>query len=139
VRPRQGCGDGVPGRRRQKFPEAAAQITDDPDVLLEFYNYSAEHWVHPRTTNPIESTFATSAVNVGALVLDGAISLAASTSSIAPPVDGEVSRNCYASAWYPSSWHFTEADHNVIGDQVEDIAVVLDRNRCYDDKSACIT
>ena len=29
------------------------------DVLLEFYNYPAEHWVHLRTTNPIESTFAT--------------------------------------------------------------------------------
>jgi putative transposase len=28
-------------------------------VLLEFYNYPAQHWVHPRTTNPIESTFAT--------------------------------------------------------------------------------
>jgi len=28
-------------------------------VLLEFYNYPAEHWVHLRTTNPIESTFAT--------------------------------------------------------------------------------
>jgi hypothetical protein len=28
-------------------------------VLLEFYRYPAEHWVHPRTTNPIESTFAT--------------------------------------------------------------------------------
>ena len=28
-------------------------------MLLEFYNYPAEHWVHLRTTNPIESTFAT--------------------------------------------------------------------------------
>lgn len=28
-------------------------------MLLEFYNYPAEHWAHPRTTNPIESTFAT--------------------------------------------------------------------------------
>jgi putative transposase len=42
-----------------KFPKAAAKITDDLDVLLEFYNYPAEHWVHLRTTNPIESTFAT--------------------------------------------------------------------------------
>jgi putative transposase len=32
---------------------------DDTDVLLEFYRYPAEHWVHLRTTNPIESTFAT--------------------------------------------------------------------------------
>ena len=42
-----------------KFPKAVAKITDDLDVLLEFYNYPAEHWIHLRTTNPIESTFAT--------------------------------------------------------------------------------
>ena len=42
-----------------KWPKAAAKITDDLDVLLEFSNYPAEHWVHLRTTNPIESTFAT--------------------------------------------------------------------------------
>ncbi len=42
-----------------KFPKAAAKIVDELDVLLEFYNYPAEHWVHLRTTNPIESTFAT--------------------------------------------------------------------------------
>lgn len=42
-----------------KYPKATAKITDDLDVLLEFYRYPAEHWVHLRTTNPIESTFAT--------------------------------------------------------------------------------
>ena len=42
-----------------KWPKAAARITDDLDVLLGFYDYPAEHWVHLRTTNPIESTFAT--------------------------------------------------------------------------------
>jgi putative transposase len=42
-----------------KWPKAVAKITDNLDVLLEFYNYPAEHWVHLRTTNPIESTFAT--------------------------------------------------------------------------------
>ena len=42
-----------------KWPKAVAKITDDLDVLLEFYAYPAEHWVHLRTTNPIESTFAT--------------------------------------------------------------------------------
>lgn len=42
-----------------KWPKAVAKITDELDVLLEFYNYPAEHWVHLRTTNPIESTFAT--------------------------------------------------------------------------------
>jgi transposase-like protein len=42
-----------------KWPKAAAKITDDLDVLLAFYDYPAEHWVHLRTSNPIESTFAT--------------------------------------------------------------------------------
>jgi len=44
---------------RAKFPKAAAKITDDLQQLLAFYDYPAEHWVHLRTTNPIESTFAT--------------------------------------------------------------------------------
>jgi transposase-like protein len=42
-----------------KFPKAVAKITDDVEELLAFYDYPAEHWVHLRTTNPIESTFAT--------------------------------------------------------------------------------
>ena len=33
-----------------------AKIVDDLDVLLEFYHYPGEHWIHLRTTNPIEST-----------------------------------------------------------------------------------
>jgi len=42
-----------------KFPKATAKITSDPGQLLAFCDYPAEHWVHLRTTNPIESTFAT--------------------------------------------------------------------------------
>ena len=42
-----------------KFGKAVAKITDDLEVLLAFYDYPAEHWIHLRTTNPIESTFAT--------------------------------------------------------------------------------
>jgi transposase-like protein len=42
-----------------KFPKAVAKITGDEDELLAFYDFPAEHWVHLRTTNPIESTFAT--------------------------------------------------------------------------------
>src|SRR5512135_1277675 len=42
-----------------KWPKAVAKITDDVDVLLTFYDFPAEHWIHLRTTNPIESTFAT--------------------------------------------------------------------------------
>lgn len=42
-----------------KYPKAVAKVVDHADVLLEFYRYPVEHWVHLRTTNPIESTFAT--------------------------------------------------------------------------------
>lgn len=42
-----------------KWPKAVAKITEDLDLLLAFYDYPAEHWIHLRTTNPIESTFAT--------------------------------------------------------------------------------
>src|SRR5947209_7158714 len=42
-----------------KFGKAVAKITDDLDELLAFYDFPAEHWTHLRTTNPIESTFAT--------------------------------------------------------------------------------
>jgi putative transposase len=42
-----------------KFPKAVKKIVDDEEVLLAFYDFPAEHWVHLRTTNPIESTFST--------------------------------------------------------------------------------
>ena len=42
-----------------KHPKAAAKIVDDTEVLLTFYDFPAEHWVHLKTSNPIESTFAT--------------------------------------------------------------------------------
>jgi transposase-like protein len=42
-----------------KWPKAVAKITDDAEVLLSFFDYPAEHWIHLKTTNPIESTFAT--------------------------------------------------------------------------------
>ncbi|MGW7045114.1 IS256 family transposase [Streptomyces avermitilis] len=42
-----------------KFPKAVKKITDDQEQLLAFYDFLAEHWIHLRTTNPIESTFAT--------------------------------------------------------------------------------
>lgn len=42
-----------------KYPKAVAKLTKDRDVLLTFYDFPAAHWVHLRTTNPIESPFAT--------------------------------------------------------------------------------
>ena len=43
----------------KKFPDACERLSKDKDVLFAFYDFPAEHWVHIRTTNPIESTFAT--------------------------------------------------------------------------------
>jgi transposase-like protein len=42
-----------------KYPQATECLAKDRDVLLTFYDFPAEHWRHLRTTNPIESTFAT--------------------------------------------------------------------------------
>ncbi len=41
-----------------KWPKAAAKIAEEKEALLAFYDYPAEHWVHLRTSNPIESVFA---------------------------------------------------------------------------------
>ena len=42
-----------------KYPKATDCLAKDRDTLLTFYDFPAEHWLHIRTTNPIESTFAT--------------------------------------------------------------------------------
>ena len=42
-----------------KYPKVVECLTKDADVLFTFYDFPAEHWLHIRTTNPIESTFAT--------------------------------------------------------------------------------
>ena len=42
-----------------KYPKAVGLLEKDRQSLLAFYNFPAEHWIHIRTTNPIESTFAT--------------------------------------------------------------------------------
>src|SRR5690606_29145844 len=39
-----------------KFPKTVKKITDDQDRLPAFYDFPAEHWIHLRTTDPIEST-----------------------------------------------------------------------------------
>ena len=43
----------------KKFPQACECLAKDENVLYDFYDFPAEHWVHIRTKNPIESTFAT--------------------------------------------------------------------------------
>lgn len=47
------------GAYQGKYPKAAKKLDKDRDSLLAFYDFPAEHWQHIRTTNPIESTFAT--------------------------------------------------------------------------------
>jgi len=42
-----------------KYPKAAASLVDGRDKLVTHFDFPAEHWQHLRTTNPIESTFAT--------------------------------------------------------------------------------
>lgn len=42
-----------------KYPKAVASLKDNREDLMSFYDFPAEHWIHLRTTNPIESTFAT--------------------------------------------------------------------------------
>jgi transposase-like protein len=42
-----------------KYDKAAECLKKDREALLAFYDFPAEHWKHLRTTNPIESTFAT--------------------------------------------------------------------------------
>ena len=42
-----------------KYPKAVECLTKDQDELLTFFDFPAEHWLHLRTTNPIESSFST--------------------------------------------------------------------------------
>src|SRR5512132_717356 len=42
-----------------KWPKAVAKVVDDAEELLSFFDFPAEHWLHLKTSNPIESTFAT--------------------------------------------------------------------------------
>jgi transposase-like protein len=58
-----------------RWPKAAEKLTKDRDELLAFYAFPAEHWRHLRTTNPIESSFAT--VKLRTKVTKGAGSKAA--------------------------------------------------------------
>jgi putative transposase len=50
---------GFLDRYGAKYPKAAECLTKDRETLLRFYDFPAQHWSHIRTTNPIESTFAT--------------------------------------------------------------------------------
>jgi transposase-like protein len=63
-----------------KYPKVVKRITDDEEELLAFFDFPAEHWIHLRTTNPIESTFAT--VRLRTKVTKGAGSRAAALAMV---------------------------------------------------------
>lgn len=55
----QSALDETVNRFEAKYPAAMACLSKDPESLLAFYDFPAQHWKHIRTTNPIESVFAT--------------------------------------------------------------------------------
>ena len=57
--PRPGRGEGVRRRVRRQVAQGDREDHRRPRRAAAFYDYPAEHWIHLRTTNPIESTFAT--------------------------------------------------------------------------------
>lgn len=73
-----------------KFPKAVAKVVDDQDELLAFYDFPAEHWIHLRTTNPIESTFST--VRLRTKVTRGAGSRAAGLAMVFKLVESAQAR-----------------------------------------------
>ena len=72
------------------WPKAVARVTDELDTLLAFLDYPAEHHIHLRTTNPIESTFAT--VRLRTRVTKGAGSRAAGLAMAFKLVDAAQAR-----------------------------------------------
>ena len=54
-----GAFDHFLEKYKAKYPKSCESLSKDRDALLTFYDFPAEHWAHLRTTNPIESTFAT--------------------------------------------------------------------------------
>lgn len=75
---------------KAKFPKAVAKVVDDQDELLAFYDFPAEHWIHLRTTNPIESTFST--VRLRTKVTRGAGSRAAGLAMVFKLVESAQAR-----------------------------------------------
>ena len=73
-----------------KWAKAARKVIDEADELLAFYGFPVEHWVHVRTTNPIESTFST--VNLRTKVTRGAGSPAAALAMVFKLVESAQAR-----------------------------------------------
>ncbi|MFJ9753101.1 IS256 family transposase [Streptomyces chartreusis] len=75
---------------RAKWPKAVKKITGEVDELPAFYDFPAEHWIHLRTTNPIESTFST--VKLRTKVTRGAGSPAAALAMVFKLVESAQAR-----------------------------------------------
>ena len=73
-----------------KWPKATEKVQRDREELLAFYAFPAEHWVHLKTTNPIESTFAT--VRLRTKVTKGPGSRAAGLAMAYKPIESAQSR-----------------------------------------------
>jgi transposase-like protein len=73
-----------------KWPKAVKKITDEVDEPQASYDFPAEHWIHPRTTNPIESTFST--VKLRTKVTRGAGSPAAALAMVFKLVESAQAR-----------------------------------------------
>ena len=73
-----------------KWPKATKKISGEVDELLAFYDFPAEHWIHLRTTNPVESTF--SAVKLRTKVTRGAGSPAAALAMVFKLVESAQAR-----------------------------------------------
>jgi hypothetical protein len=82
--------DGVP---------VVKKVTNDQKELLAFYNFLAEHWIHPQTTNPIESTSAT--VRLRTKVTRGAASRTTALAMAFKPVESAQPRWRALSAPHP--------------------------------------
>ncbi|EFH28828.1 RHS/YD repeat-containing protein [Streptomyces sviceus ATCC 29083] len=73
-----------------KYPKVVKRITHDEAELLAFFDFPAEHWIHLRTTNPIESTFAT--VRLRTKVTKGAGSRAAGLAMVCKLIESAQAR-----------------------------------------------
>jgi putative transposase len=111
-----------------KYPKAWAKLAKDRDVLLTFYEFPAEHWRHLRTTNPIESSFAT--VKLRTRVTKGAGSKAAALAMAYKLLDAAQQR------WRRINGHELVADV-LAGAQFKDgVRVTDDKDTTTDERVA---
>ena len=104
---------------KDKYPKAVECLEKDEQVLFTFYEFPAAHWIHIRTTNPIESTFAT--VRLRTAKTKGCGSRAATLSMVFKLCqEAEKSWRCLdGTKWIPM---VLEGKHFIDGELKEDAA-----------------